>query len=98
MYPEDQVVPNHTFILLVSVSKMTIPKYGFAGRAVEVQIPGFMPCVVAVTVMTATVRLTMLNPTKLLADWYLFQKSSVQHRVTLDEWLMYKHQTSVLVW
>jgi hypothetical protein len=81
VYPLDQPDPNQTFILLVSVSKITIPKYGFVGREVEVQIPGLMPRVVAVTVMTMTALKTIQSQAKLSIGWYLFQKSSVQHRV-----------------
>jgi len=69
--------------LLVSVSKTTIPRYGLAGSAVDVQIPGLMPCVVAVTVMRVTVQLTSQNPTKFSKGWCLFQKSFAQHKVNL---------------
>jgi hypothetical protein len=42
-----------------------------------------MPRVVAVTVMTMTALKTMQSQAKLLADWYLFQKSFAQHKVNL---------------
>jgi hypothetical protein len=54
VYPFDQEEPSQTFILLVSVSKITIPKYGFAGRFVDVQIPGRTPLSGAEILITMT--------------------------------------------